>query len=181
MKNLIGNKKARGFTLTEMALVLLIVGIILGAIWVAAGHVQTKVYINQTIQEVNQIAKNVRGMYAALPKAPRPTTAKQRSFLPTGGVNAWGGTYAFVFSNPIGSSFGLRVNLPATLDPISSRELCLDLFTRLPSTGGKRNPAQGDGPLSVQINGGSFLTTLKSAMDRMGSGRCSNIIFTFAL
>ena len=54
----------RGFTLTEIAIVLGIIGLILGAIWVAAGAVYQNLRISKAQTELLQIAQGVRSLYA---------------------------------------------------------------------------------------------------------------------
>src|ERR1700733_12022724 len=54
----------RGFTLTEIAIVLGIIGLILGAIWVAAAAVYTNMRTSKTTTELLDIVQNVRAMYA---------------------------------------------------------------------------------------------------------------------
>ncbi|HBM91405.1 MAG TPA: hypothetical protein DD400_06000 [Rhodospirillaceae bacterium] len=186
MKKRIENKKTTGFTLTEMAIVVLVVGIVLGAIWVAAGHVHTKTQITQTINDISQIAKNVRGVYAGFPNAPRPKRAKQIALdiLPTSGINAWGGDYEVTW--PVKTAFSVLLTFPATLDVVSSREVCLDLVTRIPATGKageyKRNPAQGGGPVRVFLNKKEVTgMSVGQMMNSFGSNRCSSVGFRFML
>ncbi len=57
------NKK-RGFTLTEIAIVLGIVGLILGAIWVAAAAVYTNMRISNSNRHLLVITQNVRSLFA---------------------------------------------------------------------------------------------------------------------
>jgi prepilin-type N-terminal cleavage/methylation domain-containing protein len=54
----------RGFTLTEIAVVLGIVGLILGAIWTAAAHVYQQKKVNQEVEEIQDIVQAVRSLYA---------------------------------------------------------------------------------------------------------------------
>jgi prepilin-type N-terminal cleavage/methylation domain-containing protein len=53
----------RGFTLTEIAIVLGVMGIILGAIWGAASTVYANKKTTSALQEVLAIVANVRGLY----------------------------------------------------------------------------------------------------------------------
>ncbi len=53
----------QGFTLTEVAIVLGIIGLILGAIWVAAAAVYTNMRTSKTTTEMLSIVQNVRAMY----------------------------------------------------------------------------------------------------------------------
>ncbi len=54
----------RGFTLTEIAIVLGIVGLILGAIWVAAAAVYNNLRTSKSTTELLNVVQNVRAMYA---------------------------------------------------------------------------------------------------------------------
>jgi len=54
----------QGFTLTEIAIVLGIIGLILGAIWVAAANVYNNLRITKATTELLEIAQNVRSLYA---------------------------------------------------------------------------------------------------------------------
>ncbi len=58
------NKHRRGFTLTEIAIVLGIIGLILGAIWIAASGVSSANQTRQATAEVTQILTNYRKLYA---------------------------------------------------------------------------------------------------------------------
>lgn len=58
-------KARRGFTLTEAAIVLGIMGLILGAIWVAAAAVYKNLRVKTVSDQLLQIAQNVRSMHAS--------------------------------------------------------------------------------------------------------------------
>jgi len=57
-------RKARGFTLTEIAIVLGIIGLILGAVWAAASSVYLNMRVSTTSQQLLQIAQGVKSLYA---------------------------------------------------------------------------------------------------------------------
>ena len=57
-------QKKRGFTLTEIAIVLGIIGLILGAIWVAADAVYNNLRVSHANTAILQIAQAVRGAFA---------------------------------------------------------------------------------------------------------------------
>src|SRR5271168_1816583 len=57
-------EEKRGFTLTEIAIVLGIIGLILGAIWVAAAAVYNNLRTSRATTELLTIAQNVRATYA---------------------------------------------------------------------------------------------------------------------
>jgi hypothetical protein len=53
-----------GFNLTEMALVLAIMGLVLGGSWVAARHFQITGNIRRSTQQILLITQNMRGIFA---------------------------------------------------------------------------------------------------------------------
>lgn len=55
----------RGFTLTEAAIVLGIVGLILGAIWVAAGAVYSNLRVETANKQLMSVVQNVRSLYSS--------------------------------------------------------------------------------------------------------------------
>ncbi len=78
-------RKSRGFTLTELAIVLSIMGLILGAIWTAA----SKVYFNQKItKSVTQTLAIAEGIKAAFPNGsiPASTGAVLTGFVIDSGI-----------------------------------------------------------------------------------------------
>lgn len=58
------SSERRGFTLTEIAIVLGIIGLILGAIWAAASAVYNNLRTSRAQQEILTVAQNIRAMYA---------------------------------------------------------------------------------------------------------------------
>jgi prepilin-type N-terminal cleavage/methylation domain-containing protein len=58
-------KNNRGFTLTELAIVLSIMGIILGAVWAAASTVYINNALKTAVTEQGIIAENYRSMFSA--------------------------------------------------------------------------------------------------------------------
>ena len=64
MSPTIANKRKKGFTLTEIAIVLGIIGLILGAIWVAAASVYQNQRTAHADTAILQIAQGVRTLYA---------------------------------------------------------------------------------------------------------------------
>lgn len=63
-------RKLRGFTLTEAAIVLGIVGLILGAIWVAAAAVYNNLRVSTTSNQLLQIVQAVRSINATSTTVP---------------------------------------------------------------------------------------------------------------
>ena len=120
--------KKRGFTLTEIAIVLGIVGLILGAIWVAAAAVYNNLRVSHANTEVLQIAQAVRALYAT--NNTMPAGADQSPALITAGAmptdlghlhaagrvstNGRGGSTE-VWSNPAGNGFSIiMTNVPTS-------------------------------------------------------------------
>ncbi len=58
------DKRKSGFTLTEIAIVLGIVGLVLGAIWVAAAAVYNNMRLSKATTELLQISQGVRALYS---------------------------------------------------------------------------------------------------------------------
>jgi len=98
-------QRRRGFNLIEAAIVLGVVGLVIGGIWVAASSVNDKIKMNQAVAGVNIITKNVQGALHAF-----GTTTGQMAYsnpiyftgadgyvLPTGGYrqDPWGHDIGF--------------------------------------------------------------------------------------
>lgn len=56
-------QRARGFSIIELAIVLGVVGLVMGGVWVLAGKVRQTAKLQQTVEQVVAIAKNVRSFY----------------------------------------------------------------------------------------------------------------------
>lgn len=90
-------QKKRGFTLTEIAIVLGIIGLILGAIWAAASSVYANLKANQAQQGVLAAAQAVRSMFAT-----SANTAAAGAVITTPGMFpvSWSSTAQGVVGNP---------------------------------------------------------------------------------
>ena len=53
----------RGFTLTELAIVLGVIGIILGAVWGAAANVYANHRVTQAVQQITTIVGSMNGLF----------------------------------------------------------------------------------------------------------------------
>ncbi|MBV8061688.1 MAG: prepilin-type N-terminal cleavage/methylation domain-containing protein [Alphaproteobacteria bacterium] len=77
----------RGFTLTEIAIVLLAVGGILSAIWVVGGRVWENYRVNRTLQETVSVIGNIRdantGRYSWAAATDMTQTLDGQSIFPT--------------------------------------------------------------------------------------------------
>lgn len=71
-----------GFSLIEAAIVLGVVGLVIGGIWVAATAVQQKMALNQTVELVNrsvdEIRKTEKPRRTVTPSQTLPVTSAQR-------------------------------------------------------------------------------------------------------
>jgi len=197
-----------GFTLTETAIVLLIMSLVLAAVWAATGSVQQKSAVNQMIQNVSQIASNVSETYTGFPKAAVPTTfADKVKLFPSNILNAakddttnsWGGKYNLVFFSHVGSMRGFYVELTLPPNPdmeVSySQKICIDSATLLYGTGKNmgnysnmsanipvRNPTQGFGPTNVFLNGDDITGLgVKGMIDKLGAFGCTSLRFYYPL
>jgi type II secretory pathway pseudopilin PulG len=104
------SRRFRGFTMTETAIVLGVVGIVLGGIWVAAGSVMRNGRTKQAVQDIVSMASNIRATYMATNSfsisgnqtAAMITAGIVPSTLQTGvpanpTVNPWGGAVRITF------------------------------------------------------------------------------------
>lgn len=90
----------KGFTLVELAIVLAVMGLIIAGIWAAAATVSRKNKEVKASQQLLEIVKNVRDLYAGRPDATGITTESMifSGAIPTEmqksatqAVNPWGG------------------------------------------------------------------------------------------
>lgn len=151
--------RRRGFTLTEAAIVLGIVGLILGAIWVAAAAVYNNLRVQKANTAILTVAQTIRSMHATQTAVQAAgasdwiaagiwpadwITTTTTTTTPTGGgspvtttntsvTNPWGNTTNDVFvgaSAVVGDSFKIALGgVP--------QAACIDLLTR--NTGAGRD------------------------------------------
>lgn len=106
----VAHVKKRGFTLTEIAIVLGIIGLILGAIWVAASAVYNNMNVSKATTELLQITQAVRNMYGTAPAVDSAMTAT--SYIKAGvfpSDTTAAGT-ATVASNPWGGAITITAS-----------------------------------------------------------------------
>lgn len=128
--------KRRGFNLVEAAIVLGVVGLVIGGIWVAAAQLTARRNISNTMEAVLQTVQNVRKLYNGLPIANANITLSmiRAGAIPTNFVNTstttknpWnGGLY-------VGLSTSGNGIISITLDGLP-RAPCLELFSRFTSS-----------------------------------------------
>lgn len=121
--------RRRGFTLTEIAIVLGIVGLILGAIWVAAAAVYNNLRVSRANTEILQIAQGVRTLYGGsstmgtaagnitdslvCAKAVPADLVNGACGGPATMINPWAGGTTAVYTPATGDSFTIEMtNVP---------------------------------------------------------------------
>lgn len=145
------HRRKRAFTLTEIAIVLGIVGLILGAIWVAAAAVYNNLRVSKANTEILSIAQAVRTLYAtsstmtdAAGTDETGSMCKASIFpndmIPTGGcpavgaastlINPWNGTVTVTAQTDTvaSDSFGIEFNG-------ITQGACITLVTSITGTG----------------------------------------------
>ncbi|MFY9288872.1 MAG: type 4 pilus major pilin [Alphaproteobacteria bacterium] len=156
-------KRNFGFTLTEIAIVLGIIGLILGAIWLAASSVYNNLRVSRAEAELLQISQAVRSMYATAPTVDAganmitlpftsvitgaQTTYAQSNIFPSDMVTITnpGGAIAYTITNPWGGSVNIIATLASTPNDSFAisfdgvpRHTCIGLLTVM--TGSSRDP-----------------------------------------
>lgn len=155
--------RRRAFSLTEMAIVTGIMGLVLGAVWVGVSQVRTNSATIDTVKQVLSLANNVRVLYDGKSSFASGVDGRDiaSSLISAGAVpremldsndstqmrNAWSGqVHILAFSNGI---YRIQYeNLPRTV--------CTDLATQLSGT-------RGDGsPQAVWGNNGSISYSVRN-------------------
>lgn len=140
----LSRKENKGFTLTEIAIVLGIIGVILGAIWVAASGVYANQRVNSANTAVMQIAQGVRALYStssnlgttAVTNLTNPlitANAVPNSLVNGSDATAYlagplPGGYTVIEANGDGNGFVIAMTG-------ASRSVCISLLTAIGGTG----------------------------------------------
>lgn len=172
----------RGFTLTEAAIVLGIVGLILGAIWVAAAAVYSNMRVSTANTQLMKIVQNVRTLYASsstMDAATMPVLVNAGIFPgdtnPSGSTarNGWGGliTVAQATASVAGDAFYVSfAGVP--------KDACINMATA--------NSGQGRDAGLIGVSLGTYAnsTTLPfnaTAASALCTGTSNTLVFTFRL
>ena len=139
--------KKRGFTLTEIAIVLGIVGLILGAIWVAAAAVYNNLRVTHANTAILQTVQGIRALYATT-NTITPVASDVTAALITAGVipkdlgtaapltDPWPSGVTNVESNAAGDGFQVAM----TQVPQAA---CINLLVLVNGTNGDPGPFCG--------------------------------------
>ena len=146
-----------GFTLTEIAIVLGVVGLIIGAIWTAAKSVFDANKATQAIEDITTIASNVRATYLAA-NSFAATGDQTTTLMNAGGIfpsdllvgnpatsvkNAWNGAVKITF-NLSGNNRVFRISYFGT-----SEDACFRIVSQLANLG------TSDAPINLITNSGN--------------------------
>lgn len=173
-----GQKKRRGMTLVEIAIVLGVMGIVSAAIWATASAVRARQPYNETASLASDIASNVANIYTGFSSTAAPPADIDdqitAGFYPdavvnaarTDTINAWGGSILVHFQTPP-TGFSVEFTLPASMTAVSRRDACINMVTRmqgyatnyaggltgtLPSAAIPLDATQGPGPALSLVN-----------------------------
>ena len=183
----------RGFSLTEIAIVLGVVGLILGAVWTAAAHVYSQKRINDFERELSVTLENIRlfyhnqtfvvtgdstnnflteyqaGMYPANFLAPQSAWPTSAGFTPitTDGYYIMSQTDALLDDYGCGGGGVYTLNIMGS--PVSNHPLTEDMCIRILTDISR----QGDSILQVRADNGGWINP--SACFSDGSGTAGGI------
>jgi hypothetical protein len=146
----------RGFNLIEAAIVLGVVGLVLGGIWVAASAVQSNVRKSDGSKGLLQIVQNVRNLYANQSPAPATITTQliNARAIPadfingSNALNPWNGAVTVALAGP-GPANSIQVVYAAM-----PRDVCIEVTTR------NTREASATGLTQILINNGTTTATI---------------------
>ncbi|MCL2468990.1 MAG: prepilin-type N-terminal cleavage/methylation domain-containing protein [Alphaproteobacteria bacterium] len=183
-------RRMRGFTLTEAAIVLGVVGVLLAAIWVAAAALYSSSRISTSGKQILQIAQATRVMHALTQSVDPALTAAdlakagaiprdlvQTSTDPIQIINIWDGAVEVVAAN---HQSGPNRAFTVTFKKVP-REACSQLL--MWQTGRDRDPglfeAGANGVLLAEMP--TSLTEVNSICNKLPTEGYNEVFFTFSL
>jgi type II secretory pathway pseudopilin PulG len=186
------SRKEKGFTLTEAAIVLGIMGLILGAIWVAAAAVYKNMRVSTTSNQLLQIAQSIRSMHATaltmdtsiagtggallLAKAGAiPKDMLDDALNPTVVRDVWTGLVTIDATTVTTAGDSFKVGFPNV-----PRDACVDLLVR--NTGAGRDTGLVNAGAAVgQANTAMPLTVTTAVNTECTNSTANTVFFTFML
>jgi prepilin-type N-terminal cleavage/methylation domain-containing protein len=155
-----GIRKPNGFTLTEIAIVLGIIGLVLGGIWVAAKTVMDSNRADQAVQDISTMAANMRATFLAVNQFSAGSKTDATAAMVTAGIipsnliissgsppakNAWGGEVRIYQSSTDNRHF--RISYLHT-----PPDACFRIASQLANLG------TPDAPVALITNGSNSVT-----------------------
>lgn len=182
------NRSTKGFTLTELAIVLGVAGIILGAIWVAGAAVYRNQRVAKAQQQITILAANVKSHYSTRNSFPSSGTNLTDELFRAGVIPSDMGSTSSALTSGIDglvtlASWGSAApykNFAITLSNIRSDAECRSLAVR---TAGD-NPIIGlqtENPSTGQVYNNINGWRTAAAATSVGSGTCSSLAWRFSL
>jgi prepilin-type N-terminal cleavage/methylation domain-containing protein len=182
----VSQRRRRGFTLTEAAIVLGIVGLVLAAVWVAASAVYNNMRISQATQQILMIAQAVRSMHATQTSITMTTAdAVNAGIIPK---DMCDNASCATPRNPWRGGVIVQNNGTDAFDIIYSglpTSACVDLLTRNTGQGRDSGMVGAVGASSGNATGStttSFPVAIGTASGQCGTGvTTASVAFTFRL
>ena len=109
-------KKNSGFSLIEAAIVLGVVGLVIGGIWVAAAEVMFKNNTAETAKGIAQAVSAVRNLYAGIPCSGGQTDLKVPT-MELGIMSNWPLKTNYTVTAPIGNEVSVSISCAASIGP----------------------------------------------------------------
>ena len=186
----------RGFTLTEAAIVLGLMGVVVGAIFAALPSVYRRHQLEVAVNQVWQIAGNVRSIYTGRSNVNYPDTVAEQvaaSLYPQDMLS--GGNPVGPWNSAVSISFPARIAGQAQLFDINfiviDNAQCIEFLKHFAplATGNlvNNNPSQQDAPASVAWFEGATVNQLAvgvsptAIITAMNNKTCTKVGFLFAL
>lgn len=180
-------RKGRGFTLTEAAIVLGIVGLILGAIWVAAASVYDNLRVSKTSEQLLNMVQSIRSMHATQNTVtgiteqlvgsaggiPSDMLTKDGSGNVTFVRDIWNGLVDIAAYTHTTAGDSFSISFAAV-----PKRACMDLLVR--NTGVGRDTGLIGAAAAAGDNSANFPITLSIA-DGICSTDSNTVVFTFRL
>lgn len=146
-------KSQRGMTLTELAISLVVIGLVSAAIWATADVVQQRQRVEEAIDTVMLTSQRIQGIYTGFRSAAPGNTVVQHitdKLFPEGVVNSartdtlnpWNGTVRIGFLRSELRGFSIALSMDAALPKVNRTEACVYMVTRLMGTATDISDAQ---------------------------------------
>ncbi len=189
----------RGFSLIELSVVLLVITLVLGAIWAAAGSVSDEAKLGQGVAQVWEISGKIRDLYTGQNLSVAQNTEAivcagvfpKETLLGTGAYSCGAHPPLNPWRGAIEATVNTNGTFTITFRGLEPR-LCAELIARIPATRrAEATPMQAGAPVNVHyLNGaGTVMGTDLAGMSvtqvfnnvREGAGNCTGVRFLYSL